>query len=307
MRLHRVLSLLLLLTTTLSVWGQDAEDETIIKVNTTNINLPVTVLNDKGKFVVNLKQENFRVYENGRPQQVIQFEPQTDMPLSVVILMDTSTSVRNRIEFEKAAVKDFLSSVLQGRRDRVAFATFDTEIKVRVDFTNDLEKISRAVDEIKLASGQTTFYDAVAMICREKMTRTGVRRRVIVAITDGADTNSRASLEQAIAIAQKTETTVYGISTKGGAVFRVEGSPYLNADDRDLKRLCFDTGGDVLFPKNPEELGRAFQLVTEFLRNQYLIVYEPDSTRDGRYHAIEVKILGQKNLSAITRKGYMAQ
>lgn len=300
------LQLLLLLITALNVSGQDAGDETLIKVNTTNINLPVTVLNDKGKFVINLKREHFRVYENGRQQQIIQFEPQTDMPLSVVILMDTSTSVRNRIEFEKAAVKNFLSSVLQGRRDRVAFVTFDTEIKVRVDFTDDLQKISQVVDEIKLVGGQTTFYDAVAMICREKMTRTGTRRRVIVAITDGADTNSKTSLQNVIALAQKTETTIYGISTKGGAVFRVEGSPYLNADDQDLKRLCFDTGGDVLFPKNPEELERAFQLVTEFLRNQYLIVYEPDSTGDGRYHTIEVKILGQKNLSAITRKGYMS-
>ncbi|MCS6883863.1 MAG: VWA domain-containing protein [Acidobacteriota bacterium] len=299
----RALLILSLLAQT--IFAQD--EEAVVRISTSLINLPVTVLNDKGKFVVNLKRENFRVYENGRQQQIIQFESQTNMPLSVVILMDTSTSVRNRLEFEKAAIKSFLSSVLQSRRDRVAFVTFDTDIKLVVDFTEDLEKISKAVDDIKSASGQTSFYDAVAMVCREKMTRTGPRRRVIVAITDGADTNSKTSLDKAIALAQKTETTIYGISTKGGAAFRVEGTSYLNADDRDLKKLCFDTGGDVLFPKNPEELNRAFQIVTDFLRNQYLIVYEPDSVADGRYHAIEVKITGAKNLTAITRKGYFAQ
>ncbi|MBL8150089.1 MAG: VWA domain-containing protein [Blastocatellia bacterium] len=285
------------------------EDEAVIKVTTSNINLPVSVLNEKGRFVTNLKQQNFQVYENNILQPIIEFHSQTDLPLNVALLMDTSTSVRNRLEFEKVSIKSFLGTVLQGKRDKVAFYTFDTAVQMREDFTNDLQKVLSTVDGLKVANGQTSFYDAVFKVCRDKMARANSRRKVIVVITDGADTNSTVTLQQTIDLAQKTETTVFGISTKGGAVFRVEGTPYLNADDKDLRKLCRETGGDVLFPSNPEELTRAFQVVTEFLRNQYLLVYEPTLTSDGKYHEIEVKIVGQKekNLLALTRKGYLAK
>jgi Ca-activated chloride channel homolog len=283
------------------------EDETVIKVTTTNINLPVTVFNDQGKFVPNLKRENFQVFENSRPQSIVQFHAQTDLPLSVALLMDTSTSVRNRLDFEKAAIKNFFSSVLRSEKDQVSFCTFDDEIRMREDFTNDLPKVLRAVDGIKTIGGRTSLYDVIYKVCREKMGRNSMRRRVIVVVTDGADTNSTHTLDQAIVLAQRTETAVYGISTKGGSVFRVEGTPYLNTDDRDLRRLCRDTGGEIFFPNNPEELTKAFQLVTEFLRNQYMLVYEPNATADDKFHQIEVRIVGRKGLSALTRRGYFAK
>jgi Ca-activated chloride channel family protein len=283
------------------------DDEAVIKVTTVNIGLPVTVFNDKGRFVRNLKRDNFRIFENNQPQQIVEFHSQADLPLNIALLMDTSTSVRNRLEFEKTAIKHFLSSVLEGSKDRVAFCTFDTNIEMRADFTNDLPKVMSSVDAIKAIGGQTSFYDAIFKVCRENMGRNSSHRRVVVAITDGADTNSTHTLAQTIALAQRTETAIYAISTKGGSVYRVEGSEYLNADDKDLRRLCRDTGGEVFFPDNAEDLIKSFTQVTDFLRNQYILVYEPTTSGDGKFHQIEVRMVGQKGLSALTRQGYVAQ
>src|SRR5262249_39676235 len=145
------------------------EDEAVIKVTTANISLPITVFNEKGKFVPNLKRDNFIVLENNKQQPIVEFHSQADLPLSVARLMDTSTSVRNRLEFEKTAIKQFLSSVLEGRRDRVAFYTFDTTIQMREDFTSEVPKVLKSVDDIKAIGGQTSFYDAIHKVCREKM------------------------------------------------------------------------------------------------------------------------------------------
>lgn len=287
--------------------NKEDEDETVIKINTVNIGLPVTVFDDKGKFVADLKKDNFKVLENNESQPIVEFHAQSNLPLNVAVLMDTSTSVRNKLEFERVAIKQFLASVLRTDQDRIAFITFDTNIELRHDFTSDLSQISKSVDEIKTANGQTSLYDAIYKACRENMARTTARRRVLVVVTDGADTNSTHTLAQTISVAQRTETTIYVLSTKGGSVFRVEGSPYLNTDDREVKKLCRDTGGEVFFPDNTEALTKAFKQVTDFLRNQYVIIYEPTNASDGKFRQIEVKILGRKNLSTITRQGYLAK
>jgi len=283
------------------------DEDAVLKITTVNINLPVTVFDDKGKFVPDLKKDNFQIFENKEVQPIIEFHAQANLPLNVAVLMDTSTSVRNKLEFERVAIKQFLSSVLRTEKDRIAFITFDSTIQVRNDFTSDLSQISKSVDEVKVATGQTSLYDAIYKVCREDMPRTTSRRRVLVVVTDGADTNSSHTLAQIISIAQRTETTVYALSTKGGSVFRVEGSPYINTDDRELKKLCRDTGGEVFFPDNVEALTKSFRQVTEFLRNQYVIIYEPTNSNDGKFRQIEVRITGRKNLSTITRQGYLAK
>ncbi len=287
--------------------NSEGDEDAVLKITTVNINLPITVFDDKGKFVPDLKKDNFQVFENKEAQSIIEFHSQANLPLNVAVLMDTSTSVRNKLEFERTAIKQFLASVLRTEKDRIAFITFDSTVQVRNDFTGDLSQVAKTVDEIKVATGQTSLYDAIYKVCREDMPRTTSRRRVLVIVTDGADTNSTHTLAQTISIAQRTETTIYALSTKGGSVFRVEGSPYLNTDDRELKKLCRDTGGEVFFPDNIEALTKAFRQVTEFLRNQYVIVYEPANTSDGKFRQIEVRIIGRKNLSTITRQGYLAK
>lgn len=283
------------------------DEEAVIKITTLNVALPVTVLDDRGKFVPDLKKDNFRVFENNQPQPIVEFHSQANLPLNVAILMDTSTSVRNKLEFEKIAINQFLRSVVRKDKDSVAFITFDTTIEVRNDFTTDLTQVLKTVDGIKVATGQTSLYDAIHKVCRENMTRTSSRRRVLVVVTDGADTNSKHTLAQTISIAQRTETTIYALSTKGGSVFRVEGSPYLNTDDREFKKLCRDTGGEVFFPDNTQALNAAFEQVTDFLRNQYVVIYEPIGNDDGKFRQIEVRIAGRKNLSTLTRQGYLAK
>jgi Ca-activated chloride channel family protein len=290
-----------------TVINKEDDEDAVLKITTLNINLPVTVFDEKGRFVADLKKENFQVLENKETQPIIEFHSQANLPLNVAVLMDTSTSVRNKLEFERTAIKQFLASVLRTEKDKISFITFDSTVSIRNDFTNDLSQVSKTVDDIKVATGQTSLYDAIYKVCRESMPRTTSRRRVLVVVTDGADTNSSHTLAQTIALAQKTETTIYALSTKGGSVFRVEGSPYLNSDDRELKKLCRDTGGEVFFPDNVEALTKAFRQVTDFLRNQYVIVYEPINSDDGKFRQIEVRILGKKNLSTITRQGYLSK
>src|SRR5438552_4409510 len=123
MKKFSIVLLVLCICVTSAVFGQSqekafTEDDTVIKVTTTNINLPVTVFNEKGKFVPNLKRDNFQVLENSRAQSILQFHAQSDLPLSVALLMDTSTSVRNRLDFEKAAIKNFFGSVLKSEKDQ---------------------------------------------------------------------------------------------------------------------------------------------------------------------------------------------
>lgn len=271
-----------------------------------NVTLPVTVTNEDGNFVSGLKREDFQVLENQRKQPIVSFQKQDGLPLNLVLGLDLSTSVRNRLNFEKEAVREFLEHLLDNKRDRAALTTFNDKVELRHAFTSDFRRINQTVQDIKIADGQTALYDAVYRICTEQMKDANTKRRAILLVTDGADTGSRHTLDQAVAMAQKTEVVVYAISTKGGSVYRVEGNPYFNIDDKDLKRLCRETGGDVFFPSNTSQLKRAFELAEQTLRNQYYLVYEPtENSRDG-FRKIEVRIVGKKGLKALTRAGYFA-
>lgn len=270
-----------------------------------NVSLPVTVLDRQGRFIANLGQNDFEVFENKRRQPIIAFQRRDGLPLNVAILMDTSTSVRYRLAFEREAITEFLGKLLDNRRDQASFVTFDDEPRIRAGFTNDFQQLARVVNSITTANGRTALYDAVKKVCLEQMPSASTRRRAILLVTDGGDTASDTTLEEAIAVAQRTEVTIYAISTKGGGVFRVEGNPYFNMDDRKLKRLCKETGGDVFFPSDSKQVRRAFDLAKDYLRNQYFLVYEPSAGRAGRdFREIEVRIPKHRDARVLTRRGY---
>jgi Ca-activated chloride channel homolog len=281
-------------------------------VNIRRVRLPITVTDKKGQFVSGLSAGDFLITEDKVPQQIDSFtsEENNNLPLYVGVLMDTSPSTAGKLKFEQESAMNFIQTVVRPRKDRVLFATFDDQITLRQDFTDRLELLDRAVFGVKTPGKQTALYDAVWQFCDEKM-RSAQGRRALVIITDGVDTYSRADINDAIDIAQRTETTLFAISTKAGllsVVPGVESGQIKDKADKDLERLCDETGGAALFSGDMLALERAFTKVARELRTQYLITYKPTNNQyDGSYRRVDVKLTnGHENLKLRTKKGYKA-
>ncbi len=258
------------------------------------VRLPVTVTQNKKNLITGLTRGDFLIFEDGVQQEVTFFsDEKTNPPVYVGVLMDTSPSAAGKIKFSKEAAKNFIFTVTRLRKDKAAFMTFDHEVALQQDFTDKLDLLDRAVDKVKKPGSQTAMYDAVWQFTDEKL-RNVPGRRVIVVITDGDDTFSRAELKDAIDIAQRTETTIFGISTKAGflgTVPGVEAGTVKDKGDKLLTQLCEATGGEAFFTGDMIELERAFTRISQELRSQYLITYKPaNQSYDGRERKIEVKL-----------------
>jgi len=278
-----------------------------ISTVTVNVRLPITVSDNRtGRFIVDLKQEDFTILEDNEPQRIESFLPQTELPLDVAVLMDTSNSVKPKLKFEKDAAVSFLQTMLTSRRDRALFATFDSEIELHQDFTNRLDLLTRAIDRVK-AAGETRLYDAIYQVCEEKMFASSGRRRAMVIISDGDDTISDKQLDDAIDLAQRSETVVFVISTKAGGFFGVQGGTVARREDKNLKRLAEDTGGRVFFTAEVIELERSFTRIAIELRSQYILSYSPSNEKfDGKFREIEIRLPNHKNLRIRAKRGYAA-
>jgi Ca-activated chloride channel homolog len=285
---------------------QDNSDPGQIKQVTVNVRLPVTVTDKNNRLIVDLKETDFEITEDKSTQAIISFQPQSNLPLDLAVVMDTSTSVRPKLKFEKDAALTFLETMLKSRQDRALFATFDSQVELHQDFTNRMDLLTQAINKVN-AQGGTRLYDAIHSICEEKMmARTLGRRYAMVVITDGADTESERVLKDAIDIAQRSETTIYVISTESGGSFGVQLGLVDRKEDKDLKRLAEETGGRAFFTADMAELGKSLDGIARELRSQYLIAYEPaNGNYDGKYRQVEVK-LKRKDLRARTKKGYTA-
>jgi len=287
---------------------QDNTDPGQIKQVTVNVRLPVTVTDKGNRFVVDLKKADFEIAEDKTPQTIVSFLPQSNVPLDLAVLMDTSNSVKPKLKFEKDASYSFLETMLGSRQDRALFATFDSQVELHQDFTDRLDLLTQAIDKVK-AQGGTRMYDAIYGICEEKMmasTSLG-RRRAMVVITDGADTESERELKEVIDIAQRSETPVYVISTESGGIFGVQAGLGGRKENKDLKRLAEETGGRAFFTADMNELKERLAGIARELRSQYLIAYEPtNGNYDGKFRQVEVKLPNHKDLRIRTKKGYMA-
>lgn len=289
--------------------GQDQESiTTFIR----RVRLPITVVDKKGQFISGLSQQDFLVLEDKIPQQIETFSDDLGQSsqLYVAVLMDTSPSTAGKLKFEQESAMNFIHTVVRPRRDRVLFATFDHEVTLKQDFTDEVDLLNRAVSGVKKLGNQTALYDAIWQFCDEKL-RSVSGRRVIVVITDGEDTYSRADLSDAIDIAQRTETTIFVISTKAGlsgAVPGVEMGTVKDSADRNLVKLAEETGGMAFFTGDMLALERSFTKINKELRAQYLVTYKPTNDRyDGSFRRIEVKLTGAKGgLKVRTKHGYKA-
>jgi len=289
-----------------------ADDQDSITTFIRRVRLPITVTDKKGQFVPGLTKNEFLVFEDKQQQQIETFSDDLgeSLPLYVAVLMDTSPSTAGKLKFEQESAMNFIQTVVRPRKDRVLFATFDHQVELKQDFTDKLDLLDRAVFGVKKLGTQTALYDAIWQFCDEKL-RSVSGRRVLVVITDGEDTYSRADLRDAIDIAQRTETTIYVISTKAGLSGTVPGVRMGEVKDKAdsiLVKLAEETGGLAFFTGDMLSLERSFTKINKELRAQYLVTYKPANDRyDGSFRRIEVRLsTDQGGLKVRTKQGYKA-
>lgn len=283
--------------------------DNVIKVF--EVRLPVTVKDKKNNNFPGLTKDDFIVLEDKVEQEITFFsDAKTNPNVYVGVLMDTSPSTAGKMKFSKEAAMNFIYTVIRQRKDKAAFMTFDHEVILRQDFTDKQDLLEKAVDGVKKTGSQTALYEAIWKFCNEKM-RTAPGRRVMVIITDGDDTFSGQDLNDAIDLAQRTETTIFAISTKAGFLGTVPGvdaGQVNDKGDRDLVRLCQETGGEAFFTGDMIELERAFTRISNEFRSQYIITYRPKNQEyDGTERQIEVRLINKdKDLKVRTKKKYRA-
>jgi len=278
--------------------AKPADDQTI-SVNVDLVNFPVTVADKKGKFVTNLKKEDFKVFEDEKFQAITNFSSESDLPLTIALLVDTSGSIRDKLRFEQEAATEFFYSTLQRNKDKALIISFDSGVDLLQDFTDNPEKLADAVRKIR-AGGGTSLYDAIYLAVTQKLAgQQG--RKIVILITDGDDNSSRISLTETLEAAQRNEVTIYAISTNSTAYF---GSKEQERGDKTLKKFAEETGGKPFFPLKIQDLASSFLDIHDELRSQYQIGYRPSNARmDGTFRRIRVDI-GDKRFKARARTGY---
>jgi VWFA-related protein len=278
-----------------------AAQDTRLTLDVTRVSLLATVTDKKGRFVNNLAKEDFEILESKRPQNILQFHAESDLPLRLAILIDSSNSVRDRFRFIQEAAVAFLQNTIRPGRDKALVISFDTVIEVVVEVTDDVDTLARQIRELRAGRG-TAMYDAIDFAIQKKLAPadgSGDYRRVILILSDGEDTQSTLTRAHCLDIAHKADTVIYTIST-GLDQPNIMGAKV-------LKLLAEETGGRSLFPFAVRDLAAAFKDLTAELRNQYSIVYRPEPmTADGRFHPITVVIKSRKDLNVRARKGYIA-
>jgi VWFA-related protein len=278
-----------------------ADDFSRITVDVTRVNLLYTVTDKKGRFVSDLTKDDFEIIENKKPQKILEFTAETDLPLRLAILIDTSNSIRERFRFIQEAATDFVTTVMRPGKDRAIVVSFDTSAELVADLTDDQVVVTKAIRELRPGGG-TALYDAIFFSCRDVLMKDQPRdkfRRAIIVLSDGDDNQSRYTREQALEMAHKADAVIYTISTN---ITHLE-----TTGDKVLKRFAEETGGIAFFPFKAEDLGQSFENIANELRHQYNVFYRPEPLRtDGLYHPVDIRVKERKELSVRARHGYYA-
>jgi VWFA-related protein len=299
-------------------------DGAVIAIETSEVLLPVTVRDSAGQFATDLKAEDFSIFEDGQPQPITSFALKR-LPVHVVLLIDTSSSVTRELDDFKEAAWRFISQL--DPEDKVSLIRFDDVVELVQDWTSSRNALKRSLN--RLQTGMfTKFNDALYLAARQQLGKVKGRKAIIV-LTDGIDSNRGAvSPERAFRTLVEEETAVYIVSktriqgradreeleyyqkSSSSSVnqLRIDGLKtalaQLEASERYLTRIADETGGRIFLPASFDDLGDAYQQVADELRSQYVIFYTPaNSTRDGSYRAIRVKVK-HPGYRATTRFGY---
>jgi VWFA-related protein len=305
------------------------QDDEVVRVDTDLTNILFTAVDKEKRFVTTLKKEDIRILEDGQPQQIFTFARQTDLPLSLAILIDTSVSEERMLPEEKEAAGTFVDSVIRPDKDEAAVLTFTGETTLELGLTGSVSRVRRALDNVRFTppagyigggnvagtppisdqgqriAGTTAIWDAVWVTSDEVLSNTSDKtRRAIILLTDGEDTSSQKKMEDAVERAIKADSVVYSIGI---------GDSYRNGVDQGvLRKISERTGGRAFFPRNEEDLRAAFAQIQLELRSQYLIAYSPtNKKRDSTYRRISIELantdLQRDKLKLSYRQGYFSK
>ncbi len=285
-----------------------------IKSSSVVVNVYATVEGHHGNVIQDLNKNDFELSDDGIPQKIDYFSPDTNVALSLGIALDTSNSQSNLLETEKKAAKNFLSSVLQ-RGDQAFAMSFDADVRLLEDFTNTRAKLEQAIDSAEInetgksilqvtgaaSVGGTHLYDAVYLASNELMkARHG--REVLVLVTDGEDQGSKTSLQKTIEAAEKANVIVYSIIVSDPEFYTLMDVKYRG--DVQVRKIVSATGGRVIRVKSGSQIGRAFEQIESEVRSQYRLGYSPSNLRhDGSFRRIHVTVRGH-SYNILARKGY---
>jgi VWFA-related protein len=277
------------------------------EVNEVNV---LFVATRRGKFIGGLSQNDLVVLDDKKPPAaVLGFRTEQDLPLRVGLMIDTSESVNWRFRFEQKGASAFLHQAVRRDADQAFVLGFSDKPLLAQDFSNDPELLSRGVQRLSIR-GATALYDAVVAACRKLVVHPerDMVARVLVVLSDGQSNAGRASLEEAIDIAEQAQVVIYTINTNYQPI-RDDYDPHDLEGSNNLRRLADQTGGLMLIPTSPKQVGQAFATIAHELRSRYAIAYRPaDFKADGRYRQIIIRARWRgKKLKVRARKGYYAR
>jgi Ca-activated chloride channel homolog len=273
-----------------------------IEQQVNEVDLVFTVTDKHGHFIKDLRQSDFALLDDQKaPERVYSFTRQTNLPLRVGILIDTSTSIRQRFQFEQQASIAFLQQTVKPGTDRAFVMGFDVTPDYKQDWTNNLDLLTTGIDALRPGGG-TALFDAVYSACRDKLLDVARGqepvRKAMVLVSDGDDNQSHAYLGDAIKECQRAGTIVYTISTNT--------SPSRDRGDDVLQKMAEATGGRAFFPKSLDDMPSSFQAIQDELRSQYALIYKPaDFKNDGSFRTIYLFCLDRRYVVR-TMKGYFA-
>lgn len=307
-----------------------ADQDDVVRVETDLTNLLFTASSKEARLITTLREEDFRVTEDGVPQKILTFQHETDRPLAIAFLIDVSASEERTLPQEKAAARTFIETIIRSSKDQAAIIAFTGSAFLEQGLTRDVFSIYRALERVDVAKptylgsgraisgitsgpgmkappseGSTAIWEAVALTSSEILEPShGQRRRAIILLTDGRDTASRVQQSEAISRALAAETVIYAIG--------IGDNKYEGIDHDAVRAVAEGTGGRAFFPKRETELKNVFTEIEQELRSQYLIAYSStNKNRDGAYRRMSIEItnpaLQKEKLKLRYRPGYFAK
>lgn len=292
-----------------------------IKIDVDVVNILTSVRDKRGALIPSLQKEDFIILEDGKPQTIKYFTKETDLPLTIGLLVDVSGSQRNLIDIERSAASQFFRDVLR-KKDLAFLISFGEENELLQDYTGSARLLTEGLSQLRVSSGVggihpgpvptmggprgTVLYDAIFLAADEKL-KGEVGRKVIVVITDGVDEGSRLTRNQAIEAAQKSDTVIYSIDYSDPRAYgSFGGFGGGGMGESELRKMSDETGGRVYKVDRRHSLDEVFKELQDEMRSQYSIAYTPtNEVKDGGYRHLEVR-LANKELKAQARKGYYA-
>ena len=278
-----------------------SSDPSRIVYDVTRVNMLFTVTDKRGRFVTDLTQNDFEIFEKKQKQKILEFTSETDLPLRLAILIDTSSSIRDRFRFQQEAATAFINGIMRDR-DKAMVVSFDTGAELVADLTSDTNKLENAIRDLRPGGG-TALYDAIFFAAKERLSLDQPLykfRRAMVILSDGEDNQSHYSRDQALEMAQKADVVIYTISTNRSHV-ETDG-------DKVMRYYADQTGGSSFFPFEAKDLNQSFENIANELRHQYNLFYRPEPEHDdGQYHTVDIKVRGRRDVVVRARKGYYAK